>query len=88
MKLAMNPDDAKLLQEFIEIGNSIPCDMGRFLFSYTFMPSMTSGHISFLLDWKRENGEADFRNLQDGIKELKWVKSRVEHYKTMYPDGQ
>ncbi len=83
----MNPDNAKLLQEFIEIGQSIPCDMGRFLFSYTFMPGMTSGHISFHLNWKCENGEAEFRNLQDGIKELKWIKERVDAYKAKDNDA-
>lgn len=83
----MNPDDAKLLQELIALGNTIPCDMGRFMFSYHFMSNMTSGYISFMLDWKCENGEASFNNLTEALKELRWIKERVDAYKAETRDA-
>ena len=86
MKLHQSPDDAKLLQEFIAIGASIPLDYGRFFVNYTFGQSMTHGCIHYMLDWKCENGSAQFYDLKQGIAELKRIKEKVDAYKAKDSD--
>ncbi len=53
---------------------------GEHFVDITLTPSMNSGWLSFLLHWKCENGELNFRNLDEAILGakaiLRWAQSR------------
>ena len=62
--------DVEKIQVLAQMMGEIPCDYGRNLITVTFHPGFKSGHFNYLLNWKRDTGEREFRSLDDALKIL------------------
>lgn len=47
-----------------------PIDCGRNFVTFKFWPDFKSGTICFLLNWKCDNGEIDFKDLDQALAAL------------------
>lgn len=59
--------DVEKMKVLAQLMGEIPCDQGRNLITVTFYPGFQAGCFNFLFNWKCDNGEISFNNLDEAI---------------------
>ena len=69
--------DVEKMRVLAQMMGEIPCDYGRNLITVTFHRGFKSGYFTFLFRWKCDNGELDFKSLDEAIQILRGLAERA-----------
>lgn len=59
--------DVERMKVLASMMGEIPCDYGKNFITVTFYPGFKRGYFSYLFNWKCDNGEREFRSLDEAI---------------------
>ena len=59
--------DVERMKILASMMGEIPCDQGRNFIQVTFYPGFQAGYFTFQFNWKCNNGEREFRSLDEAI---------------------
>jgi hypothetical protein len=59
--------DVERMKILASMMGEIPCDQGRNFIRVTFYPGFQAGYFTFQFSWKCNNGEREFRSLDEAI---------------------
>ena len=62
--------DVEKMKVLAQMMGEIPCDQGRNFITVTFYPGFRTGYFSIQFNWKCNNGEREFKSLDEAIRIL------------------